>query len=65
MDNNFISLSDQVLVTPDSSDYSLLNTDDSFFNLTIPFPVIIFKIDDLENTVTYKYLNQKKQQRNT
>ena len=39
-----------------------LNSDDSFAYTTCSYPVEIFKINDSENTITFKYLNPKEKE---
>ena len=37
--------------------------DDSYACITCPYPVEILKIDDSENTITFKCLNPKKKEK--
>ena len=62
MEDKLISAEDENEVAPSPNDDSKLILNDVNICSTFSYPVEIFKIDDKENAVTYKFLHPKKKE---
>ena len=60
MEINMIFIRDEETTIPNPNNSPKLNKNDSYVCTTCPFSIEIFRIDDEKNTVTFKFLNQKK-----
>ena len=59
MEDRVILIRDEKKLTPTKNDVQKLSTDDTYAYTSCPLPIEILKIDDKENTLTFKLLNQK------
>ena len=59
MEDQMVLVRDATEITPTKNDDQKLSTDDTFAYTSCPYPLEILKIDDKENTLTFKLLNQK------
>ena len=62
MENDIISSSDEEEALPAKNVYTKIITVDAYTCTACPYPIEIFKIDDKNNTITFKCLNPKENQ---